>query len=95
MKKLAALLMAVIMVLSFAACGTDKEDKDIKDEASVPEISDNAPVEAPDAAPGVVTDDAGAANAPADNAGTQAPAEAPNAADAPAADADAAPQPKN
>ncbi len=86
MKKLAALLVAVIMVLSFAACGTDKEDKDIKDEASVPEISENAPVEAPDAAPGIVTDDAGAANAPA---------EAPNAADAPAADADTAPQPKN
>lgn len=89
--------MAVVMVLSFAACGTDKDDeKDGEPSSSVPEISDTVPAD--DAAANSDLAD-GAGNAPADNSGadTKLPVEAPEGADSlPADNADtAAPQPKN
>lgn len=54
MKKLTALLMAVIMTLSFAACGTDpKAESNAADAgttpAPVPEISEEVPSAAPEA----------------------------------------------
>lgn len=104
MKKLIALLMATVMVFSFAACGTDKEDDKKTDDAEVvspvPETDDKAPVDSPvvdkDADKGAVetpaTDkgaDKGATDAPAtDKGATDAPS-----TDAPAADKDAAVKP--
>lgn len=54
MKKLTALLMAVIMTLSFAACGTEpKAESNVTDNgttpAPVPEISEEVPSAAPEA----------------------------------------------
>lgn len=93
MKKILALLMAVVMVLSFAACGTDKDDEKDGASSSVPEISDTVPAD--DAAANNDLAD-GAGNASADDAGadTKLPVDAPEGADSLPADS-AAPQPKN
>lgn len=100
MKKIIALLMATVMVFSFAACGTDKEEDKKTDDAEVvspvPETDDKAPVDSP-----VVDKDAdkGAADAPAvdtgadkgaDKGATDAPATDKGATDAPSTDAPAA-----